>query len=1010
MLKKQGKALPLFVALIMVVSLVLSPMAMAVDGTDDGQEQGAETGTVTEESDGDSEGSDDEGDLDNDGTEGDEDSEGSENSEDSGGNTSENEPGSDGEGSGDGDDEGDGDGDEGEPEWGGDLTPPVIKSITFPTESIEAGSKISIEFDLEEDESGVDSIYMHFRGDEDVNGETNSFSLYYYSSNDDSKGLLYTDEHVLDFNVESNIESGTYTLSYIDIEDRIGNSKHYSYWDWEDGKPLIDRHTGGIVSYNTVELNVISDYQVVSAPTFNSVNLLTSEVTCPGTIEAEVDFNLGANNSKIQEITLGFTYDTKYGTNTAYLYSSFYRNALDAGKHILTFKTDSELMPPGEAYLSYIELQDSDYSYRSYGWAEGRHDEESWEYIEREGFYSGNMSISSPKQIITVTESDRTDISTPIVNNIELKTNAVKVPGTLDFALDFSDESGLSNFWVSLRYYMTDGSYAEKDYNYHFDEPVASNEDLLVSIPMTIMMPSTKYEVVSFWLSDRYGQTVYYDLVNNEEDENNSKFHSWVFDDYLELNERTVTISNNYKILLDTTIDDGGLAEKIEALPDGSTATVDYGRSSDPIAEKEVFEALAGADKTIIFYDTGQEVQWVFNGKDIDSEKCKDVDLSLWISGEAESWMGVEEGESVVALDFADNGTLPGPATVRVLHSQLQSMHKEQSVLYLHSFDDWDKYARGEVETLAEPGTVTQAADLYSELTVSHNSTYFITASKTPEPVDGYGEPDDREFFGDEHTYNGVGNLEVTINQPVANFAWIMYDGIDIEEDEHFTIAGNETTTTVTFLETWLQSLKKGKYQLLAAFGEAEAMPEDLDLVWFVLNVSDDQTGEPGDGGDPGNGGTSSGGESGKYSYKPIGISPSAYTGAQGGLTFTIDAPYSDLLYVTVDGTRLTKDVHYTAREGSTVITLLDSYLATLSAGNHILRAYYEGGEVVEMPFAISSDSGTGTDSGNNNGSGSNSLAKTGDEASAIWYFVFLATLAAAVCAVAYFYKTCVRS
>ena len=54
------------------------------------------------------------------------------------------------------------------------------------------------------------------------------------------------------------------------------------------------------------------------------------------------------------------------------------------------------------------------------------------------------------------------------------------------------------------------------------------------------------------------------------------------------------------------------------------------------------------------------------------------------------------------------------------------------------------------------------------------------------------------------------------------------------------------------------------------------------------------------------------------------------------GSTYTIrsDAPYSEFLYLLIDGQRVSSD-NYTVKEGSTIITLKASYIQSLKTGNH---------------------------------------------------------------------------
>ncbi|MDR2044333.1 MAG: LPXTG cell wall anchor domain-containing protein, partial [Clostridium sp.] len=55
---------------------------------------------------------------------------------------------------------------------------------------------------------------------------------------------------------------------------------------------------------------------------------------------------------------------------------------------------------------------------------------------------------------------------------------------------------------------------------------------------------------------------------------------------------------------------------------------------------------------------------------------------------------------------------------------------------------------------------------------------------------------------------------------------------------------------------------------------------------------------------------------------------------------------------------------HYTVTQGSTVITLRESYLATLSEGSHTLVAEYTDGRSGGLTLAIGSSPKTGEDGG----------------------------------------------
>ncbi len=65
--------------------------------------------------------------------------------------------------------------------------------------------------------------------------------------------------------------------------------------------------------------------------------------------------------------------------------------------------------------------------------------------------------------------------------------------------------------------------------------------------------------------------------------------------------------------------------------------------------------------------------------------------------------------------------------------------------------------------------------------------------------------------------------------------------------------------------------------------------------------------------------------------------------GSEDGLVIRSDAPFAEFVSVTVDGNELDPE-NYEKREGSTIITLKSSYLATLSSGEHTISINSVGG------------------------------------------------------------------
>ena len=73
--------------------------------------------------------------------------------------------------------------------------------------------------------------------------------------------------------------------------------------------------------------------------------------------------------------------------------------------------------------------------------------------------------------------------------------------------------------------------------------------------------------------------------------------------------------------------------------------------------------------------------------------------------------------------------------------------------------------------------------------------------------------------------------------------------------------------------------------------------------------------------------------------------------GSTNGLSFTSNAEYEDFIKVQIDGEDIETE-NYDVREGSTIVTLKDSYLETLSAGEHTISIVSESGSA-ETKFTV---------------------------------------------------------
>lgn len=133
-------------------------------------------------------------------------------------------------------------------------------------------------------------------------------------------------------------------------------------------------------------------------------------------------------------------------------------------------------------------------------------------------------------------------------------------------------------------------------------------------------------------------------------------------------------------IAVETTLNNPNLADTLKNMDEGQTAVVRA--TTTNVAPAEVFEAIKGEDKNIVFDEDG--IQWVFNGENISDENIKDVDLSVDIENSEDlTDLGYEEGSSGTILDFASNGVLPGKCNVRLKSDYISDKYNLDSELYL---------------------------------------------------------------------------------------------------------------------------------------------------------------------------------------------------------------------------------------------------------------------------------------------------------------------------------------
>lgn len=164
----------------------------------------------------------------------------------------------------------------------------------------------------------------------------------------------------------------------------------------------------------------------------------------------------------------------------------------------------------------------------------------------------------------------------------------------------------------------------------------------------------------------------------------------------------------------------GDVVKAVNEALESSIIRVDASKNS--LIDKEIFEALKGQDKTVIFEMDG--IKWAFNGLDIDSN-IKDINIALNKEAVYDNEIKTVSGEQApFILSFKDNGNLPGKASVTLKLDEKWIKNKNTNNIYLYYYNPESKKA----EMIEGPLKVNEKGEITIHLT--HCSDYFLTDKK----------------------------------------------------------------------------------------------------------------------------------------------------------------------------------------------------------------------------------------------------------------------------------------
>ncbi len=241
-----------------------------------------------------------------------------------------------------------------------DSAAPIVKSVAVLTTQVSSPGTLNVEFDLVEDGSGVDNIYIWVRyrlG----NGKNASKSLYW--SAQQGEPLLMTGKNTVAFPVDATFPTTDYQIETVQIKDAVNNNTAYSssvdttiitelldYSDWKNPVKIPVSGQFSIVSSSVSDL---------TAPELRSVSVKATTLQAPGLLPVELD--LVEDDSGVDNIYIWVRYRLANGKNASKNLSWSAMNGgapLKTGKQTVLFPVDPTFMAT-DYQIETVQMKDA---------------------------------------------------------------------------------------------------------------------------------------------------------------------------------------------------------------------------------------------------------------------------------------------------------------------------------------------------------------------------------------------------------------------------------------------------------------------------------------------------------------------------------------------------------------------------------------------------------------------------------------------------------------------------
>lgn len=272
---------------------------------------------------------------------------------------------------------------------------------------------------------------------------------------------------------------------------------------------------------------------------------------------------------------------------------------------------------------------------------------------------AGNTSncLGKSFKVVNTTEEPDIDVAPPVVTSITTDTkDSITLPGVGSITI-----SGTEDKESSVSGYVTIGN--------------TESTGTSLYVNFTAPVVDGKWSATETFRLDQNAKAgIYKTLWMSVTDANNCTYSTEALPCSWSVGHESEDIA------VETTLNNPNLVDTLKNMDEGQTAVVRT--TTTNVAPAEVFEAIKGDDKNIIFDEDG--IQWVFNGQNISDENIKDIDLSVDVENSEDlTDLGYEEGSTGTILNFAPNGVLPGKCVVRLKSDYISDKYNLDSELYL---------------------------------------------------------------------------------------------------------------------------------------------------------------------------------------------------------------------------------------------------------------------------------------------------------------------------------------